>query len=143
MRWFSIFSLCLIFCALSLGEAWSQETRPAEEDGAGDGGLKKSRLFGIVGLTSTVGAVVSDALVEWNYNRYNRTEESDECVKYRERTVLMERVRDGFLYSALASFATALIFSRFEQRSVSAEVQIRSDGHCEGTTFEVSLSKRF
>lgn len=143
MRCFLIFCLCLIFTAPSLGEAWSQETGPAEEDGAGDGGLKKSRLFGIVGLTSTIGAVVSDALVEWNYSKYSRTEDSDECVRYRERTVVMERIRDGFLYSALASFATALVFSRLEQRSVSAQVHIRSRGHCDGTTFEASLSKRF
>lgn len=143
----SILAVCFLLSASTpvrgVGADRDEGTDFEKEEGTPQPGLKKSRIFGILGLTSTVGAVVSDVLVEWNYDRYRRAKEGEQCVKYRERTILMERVRDGFLYAALASFATAVVFSRLEGQSVSADVRIRPDRFSGEGRLEVSLVKSF
>lgn len=143
----SILSICFLLSASipvhGVEAKKDEETDLGKEEETLQPGLKKSRIFGVLGLTSTVGAVVSDALVEWNYDAYRKVKVSEDCLKYRDRTILMERVRDGCLYAALASFATAIIFSRLEQSSVSADVRITPGRLPEGRGFEVLLVKSF
>lgn len=147
MKALSILSICFLLSASTpvhgVEAKRDEETDLGKEEGTLQPGFKKSRIFGVLGLTSTVGAVVSDVLVEWSYDRYRRAKEGEECVKYRERTVLMERIRDGFLYAALASFTTAIIFSRLEGRSVATDLHIRFDEFSKEATLEVTLVKSF
>jgi len=76
---------------------------------------KNSKLFGIIGISSGILAVLADVGVETFYDKYEKAREPDNCKKYRNLTQRFENIRDGSFYLSALSFAVSSIFLLFEK----------------------------
>ncbi|MDH5185735.1 MAG: hypothetical protein OEZ20_03985 [candidate division WOR-3 bacterium] len=76
---------------------------------------KKSKLFGVIGISSGILAVLADVGVETFYDKYEKAKEPDDCTKYRNLTQRCENIRDGSFYLSALSFTLSSAFLIFEK----------------------------
>lgn len=124
---FSVFSLTPVLKA--------DNEKPVSE--RTDTRVKKSRVLAACALISTAVVIGFDALAEANYEEYKRETDSDRCVEYRERTVLLEGIRDGFLYPAIGCFAASIVFARLEKKHVYPKIGLLEGG---GASVEICFA---
>ena len=76
---------------------------------------KNSKIFGIIGISTGILAVLADVGVETYYDKYEKANKPDDCERYRNLTQRFENVRDGSFYLSALSFAVSSAFLLFEK----------------------------
>jgi hypothetical protein len=84
--------------------------------------LKWSQRFGIVGLAASISAIVCDAGVEAAYEKYEKANTADECLRYRKETIRWEQARNLSVGLALTNFALAAAVSLFEKKKTGIDL---------------------
>jgi hypothetical protein len=76
---------------------------------------KNSKMFGVIGISTGILAVMADVGVETFYDKYEKAKDPNDCIKYRNLTQRSENIRDGSFYLSALSFAISSVFLLFEK----------------------------
>jgi hypothetical protein len=74
----------------------------------------KTLRYTVVG--TSVLAITSDWFVEHYFGKYKEAELSDDCVKYRTRTLWCENIRDASIWTAALSLTGSIVLEKLKKR---------------------------